>query len=198
MNLLDVKITNPFQSKVPKGFYDAIRGHTGEDKLLAVGTEITMPIDLKCVSIKTQQEMGLTAYFEDKNGNIHVFAHNSSISATIGEMKEAGRVLCVSGNSGARTTAPHSHWEVISKTPYKGFEMMTRTLGEFKGFNLPPTQYVKDMLAVKQSPVPHWSDEAFEWALQSGILSQKRSPDESLEWGEFITVLHKFSKLNKQ
>ena len=189
MEYLDVAITNRFQSHVPKGYYDPVKGHSGEDRLLAIGTEISMPIKLKCVSIKQQPEMGLTCYLEDINGNIHVFAHNTSINVKEGQTAEKGVVFAISGNTGSKTTAPHSHWEVITKNPSLGYRNMDRTLGEFKGFNIPPTEYVKGVVAKETKP--HWSDEHFAWAISKGIVTQKYPHAENVTWGELVSVLHK-------
>lgn len=195
MNYLETPITNKFQSKTPKGYYDAIKGHTGEDRLLKVGTPISLPLELKCVDIRTGKEMGLCGYFEDKNGSIHVLAHNTSISAKLGQICKPDEVLCISGNTGDKSTAPHSHYEVIAKMPWQKLTMMTRTLGLFKGYNVPPTEYVKGLLLFAE-PTTHWSDEAMQWAVDVNIITKKYPHNEMVDWGSFVTVLKKFSNLN--
>lgn len=186
-------MTNKFQSKVPKGYYDAVKGHTGEDRSMSPGFKISMPFELKCVSIKQQTEMGLTVYLKDKNDCTHVFAHNTSISAKEGESVPANVIFALSGNTGSKTTNPHSHWEVIGKDPYPGAGVMSRALGEFKGFNLPPTEYVKDRLLAKDAT--HWSDPAMQWALDNKLISQKYPHDQPVDWGYLVTVLQKFHNL---
>jgi murein DD-endopeptidase MepM/ murein hydrolase activator NlpD len=193
MNYLDVPVVNKFQSKTPKGFYDVVKGHSGVDKMMAIGFKISMPFELTCVSIKTQTEMGLTVYLKDKNDCIHVFAHNSAINVKEGQIVPKDTVFALSGNSGGRTTGAHSHWEVIGKDPYPGAGMMTRTLGEFKGYNLPPEEYVKDRLMAKDAL--HWSDEHFAWAISKGLITKKYPHDQMVDWGSFVTVLHKLFNL---
>jgi murein DD-endopeptidase MepM/ murein hydrolase activator NlpD len=185
MNYFGFPLSNPFRSQTPKNFYDAVKGHSGADFIMPVGTPLSLPIKLKVEEILLQKEMGLTIYLSDKKGSIHVFAHNSKIPVKLGDELLPNTVFALSGNSGAKSTNPHSHWEAICKKPTPGLEFMTRDLGGFEGFNVDPIEYMN------QFTETHWSDESMAWAIQHKIISFKRDPETPVKWGEFVTALHK-------
>ncbi|MBT4385144.1 M23 family metallopeptidase [Candidatus Peregrinibacteria bacterium] len=171
-------VINPFRSHTPAGFYDPIKGHTGIDVATPMNTGISLAIQTTVVSVKTQPQMGLSLYLRDADGNILVFSHLNSISVVVGAAVPPNTVFAMTGNSGSATTGPHLHFEIIAPAPAPGFEMMSRTLGEFSGFNINPATYMDNL-------PQHWSDEAMSWMLQHGIISDSKDPNAMVTWGEF-------------
>lgn len=142
MTYFGYKVINGFRSHTPRGFYDAIRGHTGIDIKCPVGTPLAVPWPTTCVEARAQNQMGMTIYLEDKNGDIAVFAHLSAFKVKKNDEVLAGQLFGISGNSGTRTTAPHVHYEVVARHAEKGNEDMYRSeLAPFKGFNVDPESY---------------------------------------------------------
>ena len=136
-------LTNAFRSKTPKGFYDSVKGHTGCDYLMPVGTPLSLPVPLKFVDVFQGRETGLNAVLEDRGGSILVFSHCSSIKSKRGDILLPNTVFALSGNSGSKTTAPHVHFEIIAKKPATGLEFMTRSFAGFDGYNIDPSVYLK-------------------------------------------------------
>lgn len=132
-------ITNPFQDK--GDFYDPVKGHTGIDLGTPVGTPISLPVPLRVVDILVQNEMGNVLYTKDAWGNILVFAHLSEILVDEGDIIKADQVFAKTGNSGKATTGPHLHFEIIAEEPQAGYEIMTRSLGNYRGYNIDPLSY---------------------------------------------------------
>lgn len=132
-------LTNEFQAK--GAFYDPVKGHTGIDLGHDEGTPLSLSVPLRIVDITEQQQMGKCVYAEDAWGNILVFAHLSEIFVTEGEVVKADQIFAETGNTGSATTGPHLHFEVISMQAEAGYEIMTRTLGRFSGYNIDPIAY---------------------------------------------------------
>ena len=155
MKFLDYPVSNKFRSKTPAGFYDPIKHHTGVDYVCPEGTDIVLPFPTTYHSFLTQKEMGNTLYLKDYYGNILVFAHLSKTLVPDSGKIGKNQVFAKSGNTGSATTNPHVHFEVITKTPKKGLEFMTRKLGYVDGYNIDPVKYLKSM-EVKQRKVNSW------------------------------------------
>lgn len=185
----DFPVLNPFRSKVPKGFYDPIKGHSGTDYGTPKKTPLFLPISAKVELIAKQDQMGLTLYMSDPDDNVLVFAHLSKVDLKIGDEVPAGSVIALSGNSGTATTAPHVHFEIIAQTPTPGFEVMTRSLQGFSGYNIDPSKYLDD----KQKPA-HWSDEAMAWMVEHELIGHKHSHSASVSWGELSVVCQRLAK----
>jgi len=168
MTYLGAKIINKFRSKTPRGFYDPIKGHTGIDYAMPIGTSLKLVNPVQVVDILTQKEMGLTLYVEDAERNIIVFAHLSQVLVKKDEYCSPGTLLAKSGNSGSATTGPHLHREVIAPKPMPGLEFMTRTLGRWRGWNIDPEIY--DAMAGEQA-IPLWAKESVEKAKKKGITN---------------------------
>ena len=171
----------------PKGFYGAT-GHTGADWVVPIGTEVSLPVELVFLETMKQPEMGLVAYAKDKDDNIHVFGHLSSVNAKNGDKLHANSVFALTGNSGSKTTAPHEHWEIISKHPEPGNEACTRTLGKYSGYNIDPVKFLERALFPD-----HWSDTSMEWLKEHEIISFARNHSEVPTWGELAVVLNKLA-----
>lgn len=142
--IFSVKIYNPYQSHVPRGFYDK-NGHKGVD-LKFVNESFYSPITGKVVRYGFGREMGNTLYIEDSKGSIHVFGHLSQSYVKVGQTVGRNQLIAKTGNTGSRTTNPHMHFEIITKLPQnENDKRMDRALYQFRGFNTDPMLYVKKL-----------------------------------------------------
>lgn len=132
-------LSNPFQHE--GDFYDPVKGHTGIDIATPLDTELAMPVPLRVVDIRVQNEMGNCLYTEDAWGNILVFAHLNAIYPEVGEFIKSNEIFALTGNTGTATKGPHLHFEIISETPDAGYEIMSRSLGNYTGYNINPVNY---------------------------------------------------------
>lgn len=145
MTILQSKVLNPYRSHRPLGFYNLIKGHTGVD-LDYKNKDLPSPITGKVVAVLSQKEMGRVIYLEDYIGTIHVFAHLSSILVKVGALVKRNDIIAITGNTGSKSTAPHLHYECLTKAPIAPEDKkMTRTLYAFKGYNTDPVKYLKDL-----------------------------------------------------
>ena len=183
MKFYEYPLSNRFRSMTPKGFYGPT-GHTGGDWVCPIGTEVSLPVELVFLETMKMPEMGLVAFAKDKDDNIHVFGHLSSVKAKNVEKLHANYVFALTGNSGSKTTAPHEHWEILSKTPEVGNEVCTRTLGKYSGFNIDPVKFLEKNLFPD-----HWSDTSMNWLVEHEIISFARNHSEIPNWGELSVAL---------
>jgi murein DD-endopeptidase MepM/ murein hydrolase activator NlpD len=144
--IFESKVLNDYRSKKPRGFYHRIKGHTGVD-LNYINENLPSPITGEVVAITHQNEMGNVLYIKDVKGNIHVFAHLSKISPILHQKVNRGDMIAITGNTGARTTAPHLHYEIICTGPKTSpFDyIMTRSLAGFNGYNRNPIKYLIEL-----------------------------------------------------
>ena len=177
------KVINNFRSDKPKGFYDPIKLHSGIDVGCPIGTPLSLPIKTKFVKLLKQDEMGNTLYLEDEAGNVLVFAHLSDY--IIGKSEFApNEVFAHSGNTGAKTTGAHLHFEIVAKKPDAGLEMMTRVLGATKGYNIDPMRYLNEIYAPKPVEKPIGD---VEWCVQHGIMREMQDITELMSFEDFAT-----------
>lgn len=188
MKFYEYPLSNKFRSKLPKNFYDPVKGHSGLDYVCPIGTEVSIPTELVFLETLKQPEMGLVAYAMDKDGNVHVFAHLSSVKSKSGDKLHANSVFALSGNSGKKTTAPHVHYEIIAKNPELGNEICTRQLGKYSGYNIDPVKFLE-----KNTFPDHWSDTSMQWLKEHDIISFVRHHSEVPTWGELSVSLHKLA-----
>ncbi len=137
------RLSNPFQAK--GDFYDPVKGHTGIDIAAPEGTPLSMTVPLRVVDIRQQNEMGTCLYAEDAWGNILVFAHLNEILTTEGALIKADEIFAKTGNTGTATKGPHLHFEILSEEPEMGYEIMTRSLGNYSGYNINPVDYLSQI-----------------------------------------------------
>lgn len=182
-------VINKFRSQTPRGFYDPIKHHTGLDLNCPVGTPLSLPIKTKVVQFLVQNEMGNTLYLQDAEGFTSVYAHLSEVFVKVGEDVEAGKVFAKTGNTGKATTGAHLHFEVINKKPEIGLEMMTRSLGNVKGYNVDPVRYLDRINTPKQEELP-----PMEWNIKHGILSPSANPKEFITVEEHADSMQKLAK----
>lgn len=180
------QISNKFRAKTPKGFYDEVKGHTGIDLLMPIGTPLSLPVFSKVEKVLKQTEMGTTLYLSVGN-EILVFAHLSEVLYSPNDDIPPGYIFARSGNSGTKTTAPHLHLEVLAPKPEHGAEMMSRTLGGFKGYNIDPATYL-DSLAV--TPF----EEAHEWAMKHGLITKSKLYAPDVRWDELLPFAYRLTK----
>ena len=141
--ILRAQVLNPYRSKRPIGFYHIVKGHSGVD-LKYIYQDLPSPVTGVIVDILKQNEMGNVIYLQDSIGTIHAFAHMDSIIVKLGEKVARNQILGKTGNTGAKSTSPHSHYELITTKPVNFIDnIMTRTLGKFKGYNTDPILYLK-------------------------------------------------------
>lgn len=138
------RISNPFQAE--GDFYDPIKGHTGIDLGMPEGSPLSLPVPLRLVDLREQYEMGTTVYAKDAWGNILVFSHLSEVFFEVGDLVKGGETFALSGNTGAATTGPHLHFEILAPEAQAGYEEMTRTLGNYSGWNVDPVGYLETVL----------------------------------------------------
>lgn len=182
-------VLNPFKSKVPKGFYDPIKGHSGIDVGCPSGTPIKLPVETQVLDIKQQKEMGLVLYLAWKQ-YVLVFAHLSMAHGPAGTKFPPGTELGTTGNSGSKTTAPHLHFECISKTPDPRYKEMTRTLGEFKGFNVDPLDVLEEM----KTPEVSDAQKAYDWMKEHKILIKDHQLDSKITIGTLSIICFRLAK----
>ncbi len=137
------RLSNPFQRK--GDFYDPVKGHTGIDIATPLDTLLSMEVPLRALDLGQQNEMGTCLYAEDAWGNILVFAHLNEILVEEGELIKADQVFAKTGNTGTATKGPHLHFEILSSEAQVGYEIMTRTLGNYSGYNINPEDYWKTL-----------------------------------------------------
>lgn len=178
-----------FQAKA--AIYDPVKGHTGEDYLMPVGTPITSPVNGKVVMVRTQTEMGECMYIQEANTNyVHVFAHLSKELVKIGQEVKRGDQIALSGHTGTEAGAvPHLHYEIIAPAPWPDYKGMSRTLSPFVGFNIPPEEY----LGILQSKeVPEWQKNGADWLVAHKLITTGRIGNEPVSIGELGVILQRF------
>ena len=184
---LGFPLMNPFRSHVPHGFYHPEKGHTGIDLDVPEGTEISLSFPTTLAQVLFHDQMGITAYLLDPDGNVLIFAHLSKVLKADGKGINPGEVFALSGNTGTATTGPHVHFEIISKTPDPDQEVMTRSLGGYSGYNINPADYLQRLEAQE----PHWAAEAMQWAKEKGLIEKDHQPNDFVRWGELVMVLRR-------
>lgn len=139
-------IGKPYRGKWKK-WYDPIKGHTGND-LNYFNEDLPCPVSGKVELIAKQPQMGTCIYISDKEaGNIHVFAHMGAVNVGLGQHVERNQIIGKTGNTGTASSGPHLHYEIIVfKKPSKLVDqIMTRQLQGFKGWNVDPLAYIRNL-----------------------------------------------------
>ena len=86
--------------------------HRGIDIAVPVGTPVLSVRKGRVVFAGERRGYGGTVIVEHDNGDRTMYAHNSLVRVTTGELVESGTVVAFSGNTG-RSTGPHVHFEQI-------------------------------------------------------------------------------------
>lgn len=151
-SLLLAQVLNPYRSMRPVGWYSPVRGHTGVD-LQYLFEDFPSPITGQIIAIHAgatkQIEMGNVVFIQDALGSIHVFAHLDKIYKQLGDKVVRNEIFAKSGNTGAKTTSPHLHYEILTFKPinYWPDRIMYRKelVNVFKGYNTDPIMYDKNL-----------------------------------------------------
>ncbi|MBF6613379.1 MAG: M23 family metallopeptidase [Chloroflexi bacterium] len=102
--------------------------HGGMDMAASIGTSVRAPADAKVVFAGELSDRGNTIILDHGLGVYSLLAHNSKLTATVGQMVRKGDVVSLSGNSGL-STGPHLHWELhVSGPPVDPREWVARSL----------------------------------------------------------------------
>ena len=182
-------LLNPYRSHTPRGFYDPVKGHTGEDYNTATGTPLTLPVKTTVLDIGKQAQMGNTLYLTAPTGEVIVFAHLSQINVTVGQEIPADMVFAETGNTGSATTGPHVHTEIIASKPEPGGKGMTRTLNGISGFNIEPSKFFKSL-------APYTENEGLNWCYKHKIISSPNHGADEIFTKEETSIMMK--RLAKQ
>ncbi len=98
--------------------------HGGTDYQVGVGTPVQATADGVTKRADWSNTLGNTVIIEhiklssENNGVYTLYGHGSSIETKVGQVVKTGDVIMYSGNTGANTTGPHLHHEVI-KSPFE-------------------------------------------------------------------------------
>ncbi len=102
--------------------------HGGMDMAAVEGTEVHAPADGVVVFAGKLQVRGNAIIIDHGMGVFSLFAHNSRLIATVGQMVKKGDVISLSGNTGL-SNGPHLHWELhVSGPPVEPREWVARAL----------------------------------------------------------------------
>lgn len=147
--IFQMPLLNGYQSHIPVGFYDAKRGHTGEDYGFSKGTTLLAPLTGTVIALLKQVEMGNCLYFRhDASGHIWVFAHNDQFLKKVGDKVQRLDPLVVTGDTGTKVKGAHSHIEVITPAPLNPEDHVMlrpelKTAFNGKGYNSRPSALLK-------------------------------------------------------
>lgn len=107
----------PVQAPVTSGFGFRFLGtldpdiHRGVDLSVPTGTPVAAMTGGRVRFAGVMSGFGNVVWLDHSSGFITVYAHLSEIRVSVGESVTAGRLIGLSGASGA-VTAPHLHFEV--------------------------------------------------------------------------------------
>ncbi|MGW7361915.1 peptidoglycan DD-metalloendopeptidase family protein [Streptomyces sp. NPDC054841] len=85
--------------------------HTGLDLTASSGTPIYAPADGKVVKTAKGGSYGNETHIEHANGVITLYAHQTTVSVSVGDTVKRGDQIGTVGATG-NVTGPHLHWEV--------------------------------------------------------------------------------------
>lgn len=86
------------------------RHHNGIDIAIRQGTPVTPAAPGVVVYSGLRSGYGYTVLIEHPNGMVTLYAHNSELLVSPGQMVDLDTVIALSGNTG-RSTGPHLHFE---------------------------------------------------------------------------------------
>jgi murein DD-endopeptidase MepM/ murein hydrolase activator NlpD len=102
--------------------------HGGMDMGVAEGTSVLAPADGKVVFAGPLAVRGNAVIIDHGLGVYSLFAHNSRLIATVGQVVHKGDVVSLSGNTGL-SNGPHLHWELhVNGPPVEPREWVNRTI----------------------------------------------------------------------
>lgn len=104
-------LTSPFGERDHVMGGGGTRFHAGIDLTVPVGTPVWAAQEGIVVFAGYNGAYGKVVKLDHLNGYSTLYAHNSRTVVHVGQMVQAGQVICLSGNTG-RSTGPHLHFEV--------------------------------------------------------------------------------------
>jgi murein DD-endopeptidase MepM/ murein hydrolase activator NlpD len=85
--------------------------HAGIDLAVPVGNAVRAAQEGIVVFAGYNGAYGKVVKLDHRDGYATLYAHNSRIIVRVGQLVQAGQVICLSGNTG-RSTGPHVHFEL--------------------------------------------------------------------------------------
>ncbi|MFL5732401.1 MAG: M23 family metallopeptidase, partial [Chloroflexia bacterium] len=102
--------------------------HGGMDMAAALGTPVHAPADGRVVFAGKLEVRGNAIIIDHGMGVFSLFAHNSKLIATVGQMVHKGDVVSLSGSTGL-SNGPHLHWELhVSGPAVEPLEWVNRAM----------------------------------------------------------------------
>ncbi|MBD3331933.1 peptidoglycan DD-metalloendopeptidase family protein [candidate division GN15 bacterium] len=86
--------------------------HSGLDLSGNKGTPIIATADGRVKRIVTYRDLGKTLVIDHGYGFVTRYGHLSKVDVAVGQKVKRGEIIARMGNSGARVTGPHLHYEV--------------------------------------------------------------------------------------
>ena len=110
----------------------------------------------------------------DHNGYYTLYGHLEEVYVKTGEYLEGGKVIGKGGNTG-NSKGAHLH-----------FELRVGNNSSSSAINSEP-YFVSSL-----NEIPSWGEDAWEWGMDNGILSDRSYFDDKLTKGEFIVLLNRY------
>lgn len=127
-----------------------LRHHNGIDIAVPEGTPIPPAAPGMVVYSGRRSGYGNTVLVEHSNGMITLYAHNSRLLVSPGQMVDTNTAIALSGNTG-RSTGPHLHFEAWLKGANVTPEFMPGTNGKLPKLQLadyrPKAQFRRETLS---------------------------------------------------
>lgn len=110
----DWRITSPFGVRVDPITGAAGAAHYAVDISCYLGTGVLAPADGRVTSMQITSGGGRTLTMEDHTGVEYTFMHLHDYASgiAVNTPVKKGQMICRTGNSGARTTGAHLHFEI--------------------------------------------------------------------------------------
>jgi murein DD-endopeptidase MepM/ murein hydrolase activator NlpD len=126
-----IRITSVFATRrcydCPDGSHPTTY-HGGLDMGASLGTPVRAPAAGKVVLAEKLAVRGNVIIIDHGLGVYSLFAHNSKLIATVGQMVQKGEIVSQVGSTGL-STGPHLHWELhVSGPPVDPLEWVNRSI----------------------------------------------------------------------
>jgi murein DD-endopeptidase MepM/ murein hydrolase activator NlpD len=108
---VDGVLTSPFGERDHAMGGGGAQFHAGIDLAVPWGTPVRAAQEGIVVFAGYNGAYGKVVRLDHLNGYATLYAHNSRLIVHVGQLVQAGQVICLSGNTG-RSTGPHLHFEV--------------------------------------------------------------------------------------
>jgi len=181
--------------------WDLNKGSSNQDKGLPVVAWLDGEIEYIAPEGKSNGGFGnFMIIYHPAYGFWTRYAHLDRIDVRQGEKVEEGQQVGTCGNTG--TTYAHLHWEVfnqalynIQKTYWKG---PFRYYPSGKSKQWIQQHYIDGLKTIDELNKAHWSDDAMDWMVDSGLLKKRRNWTDQINFGEFVVILERLYNLSKK